>query len=66
MIVMKFGGSSLGSSIRFQETSKIIINKVSDKPIIIVSAINGITNKLIQVYTDKYFTGAANISEINR
>ncbi len=48
MKVIKFGGSSIGSPERFLNVSKIIISKIkTDYSIVVLSAIGGITDKLL-------------------
>jgi len=49
MIVMKFGGSSLGNADRIKIVSDIIKSKINENPIVVVSAIGGITDKLIEL-----------------
>ena len=46
MIVMKFGGSSLANSERIKQTVKIISEK-EDSLSIVLSAMKGVTNLLI-------------------
>ena len=46
MIVSKFGGTSVGTSINIRKVIDIIQNK-SDKTIVVVSAVGGVTNILI-------------------
>jgi aspartokinase/homoserine dehydrogenase 1 len=47
MIVSKFGGTSVGSAKNIQKVIQIIANK-SEKTVVVVSAMGGITNLLIQ------------------
>ena len=61
MIVMKFGGTSLGSSDMIGRVCSIIQTEVS--PIIVVSAIGGITNKLL-AQAESAITGNQDIREI--
>ncbi len=49
MIVLKFGGTSVANSISMTQTGKVVSNQINLKPIVILSACSGITNKLIQV-----------------
>ncbi|MBR9699421.1 aspartate kinase [Candidatus Woesearchaeota archaeon] len=49
MIVMKFGGTSLGSAERIKNVAAIIETRLEKKPIIVCSAVSGITNKLIDL-----------------
>lgn len=49
MIVMKFGGTSVGSSQQIKKTSEIIISRKVKNPIVVVSAVSGITNELLRL-----------------
>lgn len=46
MIVLKFGGSSVGTPERMKNTARIIQNQQADKKLIVLSAISGITDEL--------------------
>ncbi|MCK5739822.1 aspartate kinase [bacterium] len=48
MVVMKFGGASLRSPDALKQISKIIKKRISDQPIIVLSAVKGVTDLLIQ------------------
>jgi len=47
MLVMKFGGTSVGNAVRIREVAEIIRSRLPEKPVVIVSAVGGITDKLI-------------------
>lgn len=47
-IVMKFGGSSVGNSQRIKDVAAIIASKLKQEPKVVVSAVGGITDKLIE------------------
>ena len=47
MIVMKFGGSSVKNAERISNVASIVKSRLSQKPIIVVSALGGITDLLI-------------------
>ncbi len=47
MIVMKFGGTSVGNAERIQNVCELVQRNLAEKPIIVVSAIGGITDKLL-------------------
>ena len=49
MIVMKFGGTSVGSAERIKEVSKIVKSHIGRKPIVVVSAVTKITDALINL-----------------
>lgn len=48
MIAMKFGGTSMGSAERIAEVAEIVIKAKKDKPVVIVSAMTGVTNMLLE------------------
>lgn len=48
MIVMKFGGTSVGSAQRMKEVAELI-TRSSDKKIVVLSAVSGTTNKLVEI-----------------
>jgi aspartate kinase len=52
MIVMKFGGSSVGGTEEIKKVCNIIKSKLEKKPIVIVSAIKGVTDMLISLGND--------------
>ena len=47
MIVMKFGGSSVKDAEKIKEVAEIVKARLDKKPIVILSAVKGITDKLI-------------------
>ena len=49
MIVMKFGGTSVGSASQIQRVGKIIETWLPSKPTVVVSAVGGITDRLIRL-----------------
>ena len=49
MIVMKFGGTSVGDADRISNVANIIKSHINKKPVVVVSAVGGITNKLIEL-----------------
>ena len=59
LMVMKFGGSCLQDAISFEQTVKIIEKyRAKFKLIIVVSAIKGITDKLVKFYTNSCEEGS--------
>ncbi len=48
MIVMKFGGSSVKNAERILNVCNIVKSRLEKKPIVVVSALGGITDKLIE------------------
>jgi aspartate kinase len=49
MIVMKFGGTSVGSAERIEAVAKIVKDRLDKKPVVVVSAVAGTTNSLIKL-----------------
>ena len=47
MIVMKFGGTSLGSPARIRNCAQIVLDRIAKKPLVVCSAMSGITDELI-------------------
>lgn len=48
MIVMKFGGTSVGSASQIRKVSEIIHAHLHRNPLIVVSALSGVTNHLVK------------------
>ncbi len=49
MIVMKFGGTSVGSALRIREVVGIVKSQLINDPIVVVSALGGVTDALIDI-----------------
>ena len=49
MIVCKFGGTSVGDAGAIARTAAIIAGRLERQPIVVVSALGGATNKLLQI-----------------
>src|SRR3989344_597958 len=64
-IVMKFGGTSVGSAKSIRGVLSIVKSKLEKNPIVVVSAVGGITDKLLQKARDAEH-GNTNISEIEQ
>ena len=47
MIVMKFGGTSVGDANRIKNVCQIVKSKLSQKPVVVVSAVTKVTDALI-------------------
>jgi len=47
MIVMKFGGTSVGNAERIKIAGQLVIERSLQKPIVVVSAVSGVTDLLI-------------------
>lgn len=52
MIAMKFGGSSVGSGERMVGVAKIIQSYISKKPVVVISAIQGVTDSILSLSDD--------------
>jgi len=63
MIVLKFGGSSLADSAKIKNISEIIKNSISEKPIIVCSAIGKTTDYLLEA-SAKALEGTVDITKI--
>ena len=48
MIVMKFGGTSVGTPARIQQVHEIVTRQSDQQPIVVVSAVGGVTDLLIE------------------
>lgn len=48
-VVMKFGGSSVGSSERMKEVADLILSFPEERPVIVLSAMGKTTNNLLNV-----------------
>jgi len=55
MIVMKFGGSSVKDAVMFQTVGTIVKSELDKKPVVVLSAVKGMTDALISAYTDAIF-----------
>src|SRR3990167_9490594 len=47
MIIMKFGGTSVGSAERIRQAAEIIRQRLDRTPIVVVSAVSGMTDLII-------------------
>ena len=47
MIVMKFGGTSVGDASAFRQTASIVVRHLGRQPVVVVSAMSGVTNRLL-------------------
>jgi len=53
MVVMKFGGSSIADSEKIKNVCEIVKSRLNQKPILVLSAVGGITNKLLELTEKK-------------
>lgn len=49
MIVAKFGGTSVGDSAAIERTAAIVRGRLSQRPVVVVSALAGTTNALLEI-----------------
>src|SRR6266568_6409658 len=49
MIVMKFGGSSVQDATAIRRVASIVASRQADQPVVVVSAMGGVTDKLVQI-----------------
>jgi len=49
MIVMKFGGTSVGSVEAIKAVTAIVKSNLKKKPVVVASAVSGITNQLVRI-----------------
>ena len=49
MLVMKFGGTSVGSAKAISEVAAIVKARLKQKPVVVVSAVSGVTDALIRL-----------------
>lgn len=52
MIVMKFGGTSVGNAARVRNLLKIVNQELHNKPVVVVSALGGVTDRILKVAND--------------
>ena len=66
MIVMKFGGTSLGSAERIKALANIVAKHKDRKPVVVVSAVSGITDKLIEAAQAAFNKAGLHVDEIEK
>src|SRR3989344_1203080 len=49
MIIMKFGGTSVGGANEIKNVANIVKSNIDKKPVVVVSAVKGTTDKLIEL-----------------
>jgi aspartate kinase len=49
MIVMKFGGTSVQDATAIRRVASIVASRLAEQPLVVVSAMGGVTDKLVQV-----------------
>ena len=63
MIIMKFGGTSLGTAESIQNVFRIVRDRMDQDPVLVVSAHAGVTNSLVEIARAAP-VGDADVSEI--
>ena len=53
MLVMKFGGTSVGDADAIRSAARIVVSAKSRNPVVIVSAVAGVTNALLAIAKEK-------------
>ncbi len=48
MIVMKFGGTSVGTAESIRQVREVVLSKLGEQPVVVVSAVSGVTNLLVE------------------
>lgn len=48
-VVMKFGGSSVGSAAAIERVARIVASRLERRPVVVVSALSGTTNLLLEI-----------------
>ncbi len=64
MIIMKFGGSSVGNADRIRSVKQIVSNYLSEKPIIVCSAMGKTTDQLLLAGQKALLNGIVDCQEI--
>ncbi len=64
MIVMKFGGTSVGDAARIKSVADIVSKFKDRNPIVVLSAVGGVTDKLIEAAENSINSGTVNMDEI--
>ena len=52
MIVLKFGGTSVGDATRIRTVFSIVSERLQRRPVVVVSAFSGVTDRLFQLARD--------------
>jgi aspartate kinase len=66
--VMKFGGTSVGDVAAFERVCHIVSTQIEKKPVVVVSAMTGITDALLAAFDkakkDEYYTAVAELEPL--
>ncbi len=64
MIVMKFGGTSVANNEAIRRTMSIVESKLSEKPVVVVSALSKVTDLLYKLADNAAASNADEVSEL--
>jgi len=64
MIVMKFGGTSVADAAAIQKVAEIIKARIDKKPIVVVSAIGGLTDNLVALSVEARNKNMSKVKEV--
>ena len=65
MIVVKFGGTSVSTKERILTIANIVRNDLNRQPVIVVSALSGMTDLLLSVSATSYSQAEKTVKKIN-
>src|SRR5438034_6303903 len=67
MVVVKFGGTSVGAVPQIDQAARIVQSMRDSKPVVVVSAMGGITDALLQAgeaaFTGRHSSGMTNFGK---
>lgn len=63
MIVMKFGGTSVGDASRLRRAAGLVAERRDERPLVVVSALSGVTNRLLRAAAAAEARDEASLSE---
>jgi aspartate kinase len=63
MLVMKFGGTSVGDAERVRTVVRLVTDRLDRKPVVVVSALSGVTNLLLDL-AHRALKGPAPVAEV--
>lgn len=64
MIVMKFGGTSVGNPERIRDVLSIVRSRLDQEPALVVSALGGVTDMILRKLDEAVSTGKSDVSEV--
>ncbi len=66
MRVMKFGGTSVGIPANFEAALALVIERATVEPVVVVSALHGVTNQLVEYARDPANRGSLSAAIVDR